>query len=95
MDTRPLNLTRTDVLVIELGTYCSGPDYHVNKYRSYESPFFKPAVGDLLNVCHALADDLRELHALTGISLDNWTSARMFVNAFARDGQGPIVNNNA
>lgn len=85
MDTRPLNLTRTDVIVIELGTYCSDPDCHVNK----------PSVGDLLNVCHALADDLRELHVRTGISLDHWTNARMFVDAFARDGEGPIVNNNA
>lgn len=85
MHDRPLNLTRTDVIVIELGTYCPGPDCHVNK----------PAVGDLLNVCHALADDLRELHEATGLSLDHWTAARMFVDAFARDGERPIVNNNA
>jgi hypothetical protein len=51
----------------------------------------KPAARRLLDVCEALATDLLDLHNRTGISLDNWESARTLVEAF----KGPITENHA
>lgn len=45
----------------------------------------------LINVCQGLAMELRELHLATGISLDRWSTARAFVEAFT----GPIEDNGA
>lgn len=75
-------LTHTDVLVISLGANCESETCHVNK----------PSVRELLKACEALADDLHMLHQATGISLDDWETARTFVEAFRGE---PVVPNGA
>jgi hypothetical protein len=62
-------VVHTDVVVAELGAY--NADGHVNKC----------AVDRILVNAHALAVDLHELHIRTGISLDHWDNARLFVEA--------------
>lgn len=54
-----------------------------------ETPQTRADAGDQAN-CFALAADLLECHDQTGISLDNWPSARAFVE---RRIEGPIVEN--
>ena len=73
-------LVTADVLIVSMGAYAND-DVHVNK----------PSTRRLLQTSRALAEELRELHDRTGISLDNWTTAREFVEAFT----GPITENHA
>ena len=74
-----MSLERVDVIVAELGAYIGDADGHVNK----------AAVREILEGAHALAADLLELHNATGISLDDWDSARRFVQAFTGDAVAP------
>lgn len=73
-------LDHMDVVSLTIGCDVNS-DRHVNK----------AATRRLLETCSDLARDLRDLHASTGISLDNWVSARTFVEAFT----GPVEDNHA
>lgn len=77
--TTPRDVVHVDVVIAELGVHCA--DGHVNK----------AAVDRILVNAHALAEDLLELHTRTGISLDHWDNARLFVEAFT--GKAVIPNN--
>jgi len=71
-----------DVMIAEIGANAPDADQHVNK----------AAVRRIIAGCRALASDLLEMHEATGISLDNWDTARAFVEAFTG---APVVPNNA
>lgn len=75
------SVSQTDWIILQMGAFALDEDIHVNK----------PTAQRFLVLCTFLAEELRDLHNRTGISLDNWATAREFVEAIT----GPVEDNHA